>query len=143
MNVPINDDKTQLMIIQGIIPGLPKVNNSRNNNTKINNKIPSITDIIANADYKLNDRIMEKKQWIKILGIKIDTNLTFKEQITHSIQTMGRARYRCHNLIRNNIQHIQMETIRKLAESISMIHLNYCGSIILTLSDDRSIEARI
>ena len=77
INVPINNNKTQLIIIKnavndknGINKGYNKKNKSKNRN--LGHAIDT-TDIIENANYELRI-IMEKKEWINY-GIRVDNGL--------------------------------------------------------------------
>ena len=134
-NVQINNNKTQLMILQKEDTNKMDNNNKSRQNYQ-NDYNQSYVDIINNFNYKLEGKEMEKKPWIKLLGIRVDDRLNFEEQINSSINIMSNVRMRCYKLIENNKQHMSMDTMRRFIESMSMIHLNYGGCIILSLAKD-------
>ena len=84
INVPINNNKTQLIIIQSAT----NINNNKKYHTKNksknkNQKDMANTGIINDTNYELQGIIIEKKDWIKLLGMKVDNQLDFNEQIKH------------------------------------------------------------
>ena len=129
INVPINRNKTQLMIIKSASP-----NNNIGRNSNNDQQQYQSTKYIADAECHLHGENMRKRTWIKLLRIKVDEKLEFNKQIDTCIQTMSNIRIRCYRIINNNIQFIKMDIIRKMVESLSMVHLNHAGCVILTLA---------
>ena len=72
INVPINNEKTQLIIIQRNTSDTnkKKQNDSMNDDTMDLHQKPN--DIIATSNYYLNGDKIKKRSWIKLLRIRVD-----------------------------------------------------------------------